>query len=52
MGDLEIGLLDLASLDEIKRFAKEFTETHRRLDILVNNAGGDDPSAVNNTRGL
>lgn len=38
-GGLKIGLLDLASLDEVKRFADKFSETHRHLDILVNNAG-------------
>lgn len=38
-GGLEIGLLDLASLDEVKRFADKFIETHRQLDMLVNNAG-------------
>ncbi|MGV3601125.1 MAG: oxidoreductase [Dyadobacter fermentans] len=38
-GDLEIGLLNLASLDDVKTFADQFSERHYRLDILVNNAG-------------
>ena len=32
-------LLDLASLDSVRRFAAEFTERNDRLDVLVNNAG-------------
>lgn len=36
---LEIGLLNLASLDDVKTFADQFSEGHHRLDILVNNAG-------------
>ncbi|WP_229206279.1 oxidoreductase [Dyadobacter fermentans] len=38
-GGLEIGLLNLASLDDVKTFADQFSEGHHRLDILVNNAG-------------
>ncbi|MGG7664103.1 oxidoreductase [Dyadobacter sp. BHUBP1] len=38
-GSLEIGVLNLACLDEIKTFAEKFRSSHRRLDILVNNAG-------------
>jgi NAD(P)-dependent dehydrogenase (short-subunit alcohol dehydrogenase family) len=35
----EVMLLDLASLDSVRRFADEFTERNDRLDVLVNNAG-------------
>jgi len=35
----EVMLLDLASLDSVRRFAREFGVSHDRLDILVNNAG-------------
>ncbi|GAB3511140.1 SDR family NAD(P)-dependent oxidoreductase [Spirosoma knui] len=38
-GNLEMGLLNLANLDQIKRFADEFKRHHQKLDILVNNAG-------------
>ncbi|MGI8460497.1 MAG: oxidoreductase [Solirubrobacterales bacterium] len=36
---LEIRLLDLASLDSVRAFAAELTDTHGELDLLVNNAG-------------
>ena len=35
----EVMLLDLASLESVRRFAREFGVSHDRLDILVNNAG-------------
>ena len=37
--DVEVGLLDLSSLESVRRFAAEFLATHDRLDVLVNNAG-------------
>ena len=37
--DLEVMLLDLASLADVRRFAAEFLETHDHLDVLINNAG-------------
>lgn len=37
--EVEVGLLDLSSLDSVRRFAAEFLGTHDRLDVLVNNAG-------------
>ncbi len=36
---LQLMALDLAGLSSIKRFARDFTQTHSRLDVLVNNAG-------------
>jgi len=35
----ELGLLDLASLALVRRFAAEFTHRYDKLDILINNAG-------------
>ena len=36
---LEVGLLDLSSLDSVRGFAAEYAGTHDRFDVLVNNAG-------------
>ncbi|MCI0679538.1 MAG: SDR family oxidoreductase [Actinobacteria bacterium] len=38
-GTVEPLLVDLASLDSVRRAAVEFVSTGRRLDVLVNNAG-------------
>ncbi len=38
-GNLEIGILNLANLAQIKTFADEFKNKHNQLDILINNAG-------------
>ena len=35
----EIMILDLASLESVRRFAAEFKANYNRLDVLVNNAG-------------
>ncbi|HEX7444533.1 MAG TPA: SDR family NAD(P)-dependent oxidoreductase [Acidimicrobiales bacterium] len=37
--DVEIGVADLASLDDVRRYASQFRAYHDRLDVLVNNAG-------------
>lgn len=37
--ELELMQLDLASLDSIRSFAKEFLSKYDQLDLLVNNAG-------------
>ncbi|GAB4029011.1 oxidoreductase [Spirosoma sp. KNUC1025] len=38
-GTLETGLLNLASLHQVKEFAENYKRHHQHLDILVNNAG-------------
>src|SRR5690606_1963069 len=38
-GNLEIGILNIANLSQIKTFADEFKSRHNQLDILINNAG-------------
>jgi len=37
--NLEIMLLDLASLESIRQFAESFLQKHPALDLLINNAG-------------
>src|SRR5688500_19446125 len=37
--DLEHGLLDLASLGSVRRFADDFRSKHHELHLLVTNAG-------------
>lgn len=37
--EVEIGRMDLESLDSIKTFAQQWLSKHDRLDILINNAG-------------
>ena len=36
---LELGTLDLADLDDIRRFASDYLGTHDAIDVLINNAG-------------
>src|SRR5690606_5524244 len=38
-GTLEIGILNLANLAQIKTFADAFKSKHNQFDILINNAG-------------
>src|SRR5690606_33843760 len=38
-GTLEVGILNLANLTQIKSFAEVFKNNHSELDILINNAG-------------
>jgi len=37
--EVELAALDLASLESIRSFAREFTVAHDGLDLLINNAG-------------
>jgi dehydrogenase/reductase SDR family protein 12 len=37
--DVEIGVADLARLDDVRRLARQITAHHDRLDVLINNAG-------------
>ncbi len=37
--DVEIGVADLANLDEVRRYAEQVVAYHDRLDVLINNAG-------------
>ena len=36
---LELGTLDLASLESVRKFAQEILANHARIDLLINNAG-------------
>jgi NAD(P)-dependent dehydrogenase (short-subunit alcohol dehydrogenase family) len=36
---VEVGELDLGSLDSVRAFAERFSADHDRLDLLINNAG-------------
>jgi NAD(P)-dependent dehydrogenase (short-subunit alcohol dehydrogenase family) len=36
---VQVMLLDLASLESVKKFASEFKQNYTRLDLLINNAG-------------
>jgi len=37
--DIEVGIADLADLDQVRTFAAQFSRTHDRLDAIINNAG-------------
>jgi NAD(P)-dependent dehydrogenase (short-subunit alcohol dehydrogenase family) len=37
--DLELALVDVASLDSVRAFARDLALRHPRVDVLVNNAG-------------
>lgn len=51
-GTLETELLDLASLDSIRKFADWFRQHHAHLDVLVNNAGVMLPPARKTAEGF
>lgn len=51
-GSLEIGILNLANLAQIKIFADGFKDKHNQLDILINNAGVMIPPATKTDDGF
>ena len=48
---LEVLILDLASLESVRRAAKEYSESHDGLDILVNNAAVMGPPRLSSADG-
>lgn len=44
-GSLEVGILDLASLNSVRQFAETFIQQHNQLHLLMNNAGVASPPA-------
>jgi NAD(P)-dependent dehydrogenase (short-subunit alcohol dehydrogenase family) len=50
-GSLEVGVLDLASLESVRAFAETFIERHKQLHILINNAGVGSPPAAKTREG-
>jgi NAD(P)-dependent dehydrogenase (short-subunit alcohol dehydrogenase family) len=49
---LEVGNLDLASLDSIRAFAAWLLDRHARIDLLVNNAGVMAPPLLRTAEGF
>jgi len=50
-GSLEVGILDLASLETVRKFAETFMEQHKQLHLLINNAGVGIPPASKTSEG-
>lgn len=50
-GTLETGVLDLADLGAVERFADTFRQTHAQLHVLLNNAGVATPPATKTAQG-
>ena len=50
--DLSLMRLDLADLDDVRRFAEEFRARHEQLDLLINNAGVMMPPASTTKQGF
>lgn len=51
-GKLETGILDLASLEQIREFAGRIKNDHNHLDLLINNAGVMTPPQNTTTDGF
>lgn len=50
-GSLEVGILDLTSLNSVKQFAEAFIEQHQQLHLLINNAGVASPPPAKTSEG-
>lgn len=50
-GTVESAILNLANLDQVKKFAEMITEKHSHLDLLINNAGVMTPPASKTDEG-
>jgi len=50
-GSLKVAVLDLASLNSVRQFAKTFVEQHTQLHMLINNAGVATPPASKTKEG-
>ena len=40
-GLVTVRIVDLASLDSVRKFCRQIVETERRVDVLINNAGNN-----------
>src|SRR2546425_880147 len=49
---VELLVADLSVLEDVRRLATEFQQTHRHLHLLVNNAGGAYPTRTLTSEGL
>src|SRR5713226_645575 len=49
---VELLVADLSVLEDVRRLAAEFQDTHRHLHLLVNNAGGAYPRGTLTSEGL
>lgn len=49
---VELIVVDLAEMAEVRRAAREFTDRHAKLDVLVNNAGGVTQTRRESSEGL
>ncbi len=50
-GSLDVGILDLSSLDYVRQFAEAFIREHKKLNLLINNAGVATPPESKTSEG-
>jgi NAD(P)-dependent dehydrogenase (short-subunit alcohol dehydrogenase family) len=50
-GSLDVGILDLSSLDYVRQFAEAFIRKHKKLDLLTNNASVATPPESKTSEG-